>query len=113
MNPGGTPQNLKQGENWGNKGGGRPSSAMRAAARDGFDAVITLIQHAIETKQELSLGELSRALDILGKYGLGEQKVILPEELINAIAEVLADDERIPSECIPDVTAKLIQRLGE
>jgi hypothetical protein len=62
---------------------------------------------------EATLANAVRACDILGRYGLGEAKVVLPEELIRIVGLVLGQDKRIPAECIEDVTASLITKLAE
>lgn len=110
------PQNLLPGGMPGNKGGtGRPPSQLRAAMRD------ILAKHGIEklekivsgTEDGVSPSESLKGIEVCGKFGLGEAKQVVPEEVCNAIAEVLAEDERIPAEAIPDIVDKLIARLKE
>jgi hypothetical protein len=63
LNSGGTP---------GNRGStGRPPSAIRAAARAGFDAMLpTLTKIARATKSKDA--DRIRAIDVLGKYGMDQ-----------------------------------------
>lgn len=95
-----------------NRGGpGRPASEIRAAARDGFEVTLSKISKLVAEKEDIALTELCRAADVQGKYGMGEAKVIVPDEVIEAVARVLAADERIPAECIDDVTRALAEQL--
>lgn len=55
--------------------------------------------------------EMMTAMDKCLKYSLPELEPVLEETLVIALAEVLAADERIPFECIGDITEALIQRL--
>lgn len=111
---GGTPENLLPGGVEGNKGGtGRPPSQLRAAMRD------ILANHGIEklerivsgTEDGVSPSESLKGIEVCGKFGLGEAKQVVAEEVIQALAEVLAEDERIPEDCIGDITSKLIEKL--
>jgi len=58
---------LKQGANFGNKGGGRPKSEIRRACAEAFDSRIPRL---LEIMDEASTPqEYMKALDLLGKYG--------------------------------------------
>lgn len=90
----------KAGQNWGNKGGtGRPPNELRAASRDGYAAVLALIEkwvgecHANPDSIGEKIANLLQALEKLGKYGLGEQKATTPEELINAFVDACKECE--------------------
>jgi hypothetical protein len=89
-------------------------SDIRAEARDLFYQSLPFLARVSKGEiGEASLGTAVRACDILGRYGLGEAKVVLPEELVRVVGLVLGQDERIPADCIQDVTANLIAKLSE
>jgi hypothetical protein len=58
-----------------------------------------------------SLTDMMRAFDRCAKYSLPELEAVVDERLIHALAEVLAEDKRVPFECIGDVTAALVAKL--
>lgn len=75
--------------NEGCKGGtGRPSNEIRAASRESYAAFQEKLKEKLNT--ELSVTEITQAMNVTGKYGLGEAKVLVPDEIIEALAEVLA-----------------------
>ena len=59
----------------------------------------------------MSDSDLARLADLAGKYGLGEAKVIAPEEFITACAELLGADPRIPMDAVTDFVKALRDRL--
>ena len=60
-----------------NRGGpGRPPSAVREMCRKAFEEGLPEIVKIATGKIEASAGERVRALDILGKYGLGTQQEV-------------------------------------
>ena len=107
------PQNLTPG-NPGNKGGGRPKNRIRELCAEGFaKALPRIIKIASGEEDGVTPGESVNGFDKLGKYGLGEAKTVVPEEIITAFAEVLADEQSIPSELIPILVQKLIDKLKD
>lgn len=106
-----------------NPGSGRPSSAVRQSSRDNYDrgsGFISKLLDLVEAKFDAAtsledlgelramLGELLRGIDISGKYGLGEAKTIIPEEVIEALGQVLGNpDHKIPIESIPGIVNEL------
>jgi hypothetical protein len=108
------PENLLKGGVPGNKGGtGRPPSALRAAMREILEAKGLDKLERIVTGEEdgVSPGESLKAIDICGKFGLGEAKAVLPDELLKAVASVAA--EYLSPEDMEPFTDKLIQRIKE
>jgi hypothetical protein len=90
------------------------TSDIRAEARDLFFQSLPFLARISKGEVgEASMGTAVRACDLLGRYGLGEAKVVLPEELVRILGLVLGQDSRIPAECIEDVTASLIANLSE
>lgn len=71
--------------NPGNKGGGVPTKRLRELCREGFSRGVGKVSKIAEGIVE---GDSIRALDVLGKYGLGEQKVMVPEEILQAISQI-------------------------
>lgn len=59
------------GGNPGNKGGGRPPSAIRADARDRFDELLPMLSAIGKDRKALKRDRI-RAADVLGKYGMSE-----------------------------------------
>jgi hypothetical protein len=57
-------------------------------------------------------GEVISAWKTLAPYVMSELKPVMDEAICRIVAEVLAEDERIPFEAIGDATSKLIARLG-
>lgn len=58
---------LKQGSNFGNKGGGRPKSEIRKACAEAFDSRIPRLLQIMD--EASTPAEYMKALDLLGKYG--------------------------------------------
>ena len=76
----------------GHKGaGGRPSSELRARSRVAFSLGLDFAERLLQGDVEGSTADKLRALDITGKYGLGEATVLLPEEVVDALVEVFAE----------------------
>jgi predicted RNA-binding protein Jag len=91
----------------GNAGGGRPPSHVRAAHLSNADKGASFIARFLElatlkleeasTVQDLEelrgyLSEVIRSIDVSNKYGLGEQKVVMPEELVSSLSEALLSE---------------------
>lgn len=112
-NPGGTPENLLPGGVPGNAGGtGRPPNELRLKNRQLHEKALAKAEERIDANEHTE-AFLGTVLNATGKYGLGEAKVVVPEELIAAVADALADDDRIPTECIAGVTARLAEKLRD
>jgi hypothetical protein len=78
---------LKTGGTPGNKGGtGRPPSAIRAKYRE----LLSIHAETIATNILLSGNDRTKVamLDHLGKFGLGEPKILVEEELMQAVMDV-------------------------
>jgi hypothetical protein len=58
---------LKQGTNFGNRGGGRPKSEIRRACAEAFDSRIPRLLEIMDNASTPQ--EYMKALDLLGKYG--------------------------------------------
>ena len=58
---------LKQGGNFGNRGGGRPKSEIRKACAEAFDSRIPRLLQIMD--EASTPAEYMKALDLLGKYG--------------------------------------------
>lgn len=111
---GGNPENLLGGGVPGNKGGsGRPPSALRAHMREILEKRGLQKLEDIVSGQEdgVTPSESLKAIDICGKFGLGEAKQVMPDEMAEALAQTLAEFEEIPAEILPKITASLITKL--
>jgi hypothetical protein len=62
-------------------------------------------------KQPMSVAELSSAMNVTGRYGLGESKVLLPDEMVQALAEVLGDEKELGQATIERVVERFIARV--
>lgn len=95
---------LKQGDNPGPwPGAGRPSSKVRELCRQGFEkALPQIIEIADGTKdyegRRPNPAEQTRAFAELGKFGLGEAKVLVPEHLTQIVAQVLGECDFLTDE---------------
>lgn len=57
--------------------------------------------------------EIINAFKAVAPYVMTELKPVMDETLCRIVADVLAEDERIPFDVIGDVVANLIERLNE
>lgn len=82
------PQNLAKGGFPGNKGGtGRPKEEIRQRFREILaGAGMQRVEEIIDGDKE---GDVLKAVDLCGKYGLGEAKVAIPEEVFETVIKVL------------------------
>jgi len=119
-NPRGNPQNLLPGGKPGNRGGGNIKSKVRELCRQGFEeALPTIIEIAkgnatrefMGNEVDPQFSERVRAADVLAKYGLGEAKAIVAEDVLIAVGEVAAD--YVPPERLEAFTAALTERLKD
>lgn len=65
---------------------GRTPNWLRQRMREGLEPFVERLIAKIESGDDLSTGEIAKALDILGKYSLGEKRFDLNDEEL--IAEV-------------------------
>ena len=87
--PGRNGGTLLAGGVWGNKGGtGRPPSEVAKASKDGYEAVlklmerlVTLVNNGDDEKLISTSPMLIQLLDKLGKYGVGEAKIEAPQAI--------------------------------
>ncbi|HSI71708.1 MAG TPA: hypothetical protein VK934_00910 [Fimbriimonas sp.] len=91
-------------------GGGRPSSELRARSRVAFALGLDFAERLLAGDVEGSTADKLRAMDITGKYGLGEATVLLPEEMLGAMAEAF-DELNFSGEQIEVVFEVLKRRL--
>lgn len=103
------PQNLRKGGKPGNKGGtGRPPEEIRRKFREILAGAGTERIEKIVTREEE--GDVLRAVDMLGKYGLGEANVLLENDtIITKLADVLAKyvSKDVGAQILADLQASL------
>jgi hypothetical protein len=101
----------------GNKGGGRPPCAIKAACRASFDegvrftAKIATGQKATSASDPPTNAEIIRAFNILGKYGFAESDTFFPKDLIPIVSQLLS--EYLPPETRSLAVVRFIDLLGE
>jgi hypothetical protein len=89
------------------------AASLRARSREVFEEGIEYALRLMRDEVAGSAGDRLRALDMAGKYGLGEAKVVIPDEIVAAVGDVLGADSRIPAEMISEIVARLAERLRE
>lgn len=95
-------------------GGGRPKERIRRKFREIMEKGIPALEKIATGEADgVTPGETIKAIDVAGKYGLGEAKVLLPEEFAAALAEVLTEHPKVDPEIVPEIIEKLIERLKE
>ena len=104
-----------------NKGGGNiKSKAREAAAEGGYTAIKMLNKVLRSIDAEIEAGvidkrlvnELSRALEALGKYGLGEiQAVVESEAIFHAFKDSMIEAQIAP-ETVATILTGVKSRLG-
>ena len=77
---------LQVGGTPGNKGGGRPRSAVRDAALLAFDERIPVLEEIADDKKAKPADRI-RAVDALGKHGGAAKEEAIPSELVRLLAE--------------------------
>jgi hypothetical protein len=99
---------------------GRPKSAIRELCRQGFEEVVpdlVEIAKGAATREWAGnpvgpmFGERVRAADVLAKYGLGEAKAVVPQDVLEAVGEIAA--EFVPEERWEAFSAALVEKLKE
>lgn len=111
--PGRNGGTLLRGSNFRNKGGGRTKSEVRAMCLEGFGEAVPEIIAIATGKRRVRVVDQISAFDKLGKYGLDKVTVLVPDQLAYALAEVLAEDERIPSEALESIIRNVFGRFKE
>lgn len=66
-----------------------------------------------EGNPDPTANEVVNAFKAVAPYVMSELKPVMDDALCRVVADVLAEDERIPFECIGDVVDKLITRLND
>lgn len=66
-----------------------------------------------EGNPDPTANEVVNAFKAVAPYVMTELKPVMDDALCRVVADVLAEDERIPFECIGDVVDKLIARLSD
>lgn len=101
----------------GNKGGGRPPCQIKALCRQGFaEAVAGATKLAKgdrinENTPKPSNADMIRALGVLGRYGFAETETVVPEEIAQAVANVL--NAHLPTDRVVAAIDALVKRLEE
>lgn len=105
---------LNRGGNYGNVfGAGRKKGRVREACLNGFEKGIPrLVSIATGELENASVNDSTTALNILAKYGLGEAKQVLPEEMIDALAQSLEEHD-IPQDKIEPICVRLFELLKD
>jgi len=86
---------------------GRPPSAVRAILREAFAARVTLAAE-IADDPGLAASERLRALDLLGRYGLGTTRDVSVDDVKERLAETIAAVRRIvPAPYAEELLVKL------
>lgn len=86
---------------------GRPPSAVRALLRESFAARVTLAER-IADDPTLSAADRLRALDLMGRYGLGTTRELSVEEVKERLgATIAAVRTLVPTEHAEPLLAKL------
>jgi len=80
---------LKRGGNPGNRGGGRPRSAIREASAAAYDKRIPILEQIADDNQGRA-GERIRAIDVLGRQGGVGQRLQVDPDLIRMLAADVA-----------------------
>lgn len=119
-NPKGNPQNLIPGasgrKNWGRQGifSEEMRERLRPIVADGAELLHKILkgESPTEGNPDPTASEIVNAWKAVAPYVMSELKPVMDEALCRIVAEVLAEDDRIPFEAIGDVTSKLIERLG-
>lgn len=83
-------------------GTGRPASAIRTRLRGSFDERIAILE-AIADDPDASKSDRIKAIDMLGKYGLGAAQELTTEQVrerlaatVDMIRDRLSEDDALP-----------------
>lgn len=120
-NPKGHPANLVPGAGQKktlNKSG-RYSEDMREKMRPLLMASVAILgrilsgEPATKGNPDPTAGEIISAFKVVAPYVMTELKPVIDKRLCEILAEELANDDRIPSEVIPDITDRMLARLND
>lgn len=98
--------------------GGRTAEYIRAILREGLQVAAPKIVKIMNFEAPVpglpdpEYRDAAKAWEIGAKYSMPELEKVVEERFIFAVAEALRDDTRIPLECIEDITAAIIAKLG-
>jgi hypothetical protein len=108
--------NLNQGNL--TRSGGRIAEYIREELRKGLENAVPKIVKVMNFEAPVpglpdpEYGDAQKAWEFGAKHSLPELEKVVEERIVFALAEVLAADERIPIECIQDITEALIKELS-
>lgn len=88
----------------GNRGGGRPPSAVRRLARLEFEKRIPTLAKLADDDEERTRDRI-RAIDVLGKYGLGQARGLDEEEFEAVVLELAGAVQRRLLAALPPAQA--------
>lgn len=90
----------------GNRGGGRPPTAIRASCREDFDKLRTKLIRIARAKTSKDTDRI-RAIEVLAKIGMSGQTINVAD-----LGNALREQSSIIRELLaPDVAEELLQRL--
>lgn len=119
MNPN-SRANLRPGVGGKIVGGGRIAERIRDIYREGLEEAAPKVVNIMNGRKPFEefcgpdpdYSDMAKAWEFGAKNSLPQLEQIVEEKFIFAVAEVLAADERIPFECIGDITDALIAKLS-
>ena len=92
----------------GNRGGlGRPPSALRERLRGSLEERVAVLEEIADDPDALDRDRI-KAVDVLGKYGLGTVREVTVEDVKEKLRQTL---ELLKQELDPDEADRLIGRL--
>lgn len=89
----------------GNRGGGRPPSAIRATARMSFDDLLPALVDIVKKKGTKNVDKI-RGIDVLGKYGMGH-----PVSIDDVRARLIEQNEVTREFLPPEMADQLIAKF--
>jgi hypothetical protein len=92
---------------------GRFSEQTRERLRGILGASVKAIEDMLDGNATLTPTELINVFRVVSPYVLTELKPVIDKTLCLILAEVLAEDARIPSDAIPEITDRILARLNE
>ena len=104
---------LKSGGTPGNKGGGRPSNALRGSLREILDEGLPHLKRFVTGEKDARPADQLKAIDIAARHGLAKEAYDedLVLELWDATEALLPDDQelvvRIKTAWVPILAAKM------
>lgn len=113
---------LRRGGKPGNAGGGNVKSRARQAAAEGGAKAIKLLNQILESLEadfdagvidRKLINEVSRALEALGKYGLGEIQAVVESEAIFHAFKLSMEEAGLTREQVKAVLVGVKERLSD